>query len=122
MDDPKYWLTQAQYFNRLWHDSEDYLRTNEDTLDDKTKEYHKQHCRLLLNQKQDCQLTALRLAVLAKDTDVVLELDHHEKGIKGDGIFYSLYPKDDPYLGCHIPKHALMAYLTAKQLAFFDIH
>lgn len=121
LDDPKYWLTKARHFNRLWHECDDHLRSIQDTLSEHERHYQEQYCLLLRNQKQDCQLTALRLAVLSETTDIILELDHHEKGVHGDGVFYSLYPKDDFYTGCHIPKHALEEYLTPKQLAFFNI-
>ncbi len=122
LDDPKRWLIQAQYFNRLWHSNDDYLRENETTLDESTKAYYQQYNYSLLNQKQNCQLTALRLAVANNNTEIILELDPHEKGIHGEGIFYSLYPQGEHNLGCHIPKHALMDYLTTKQLAFFQIY
>lgn len=126
--DPSSWLIYAAYYNRLWHQCDDFLRTNPPPkLSETENSYYKSRRTMLLNQKQNCQLTALRLTYSeyqlkeSSEHDLVLELDPHEKGMNDDGVFYSLYSQRHPNSRCHIPYSALLENLTKKELAFFNI-
>jgi hypothetical protein len=132
--DPSSWLIHASYYNRLWHQCDDFLRTDPlPELSDTEDSYYKSRRSMLLNQKLNCQLTALRMAysqVQKKETlehDLVLVIDPDEKGIKGDGIFYSLYAQHSLTTNsltttkCHIPYSALLENLTEKEQLFFNI-
>lgn len=128
IQNPSSWLIHASYYNRLWHQCDDFLRT--DSLPDFSEaedSYYKSRRTLLLNQKQNCQLTALRLTYSdghqkdSSEHDLVLVLDSHEKGVNGEGVFYSLYARQHPDSRCHIPHSALLENLTTKELIFFNL-
>lgn len=126
--DPSSWLVHAAYYNGLWHQCDDSLRTTPLLkLSETENNYYKSRRTLLLNQKQNCQLTALRLTYsesqLKKnsDHDIVLVLDPHEKGVSGESVFYSLYSHQQPNYRCHIPYSVLLENLTTKEQDFFNL-
>lgn len=126
--DASIWLIHASYYNSLWHQCDEFLRTNPIPELSKTEDsYHKSQRTLVLNQKQNCQLTALRLTYSESqlneysEHDLILVLDPDERGVSGDGIFYSLYARQYPDRKCHIPHSALLENLTTKELVFFNI-
>lgn len=126
--DASTWLIHAVYYNNLWHQCDDYLRTNPlPELSKVENNYYKSRRTLLLNQKQNCQLTALRLTYSESqlneylEHDLILMLDPDEKGINGDGVFYSLYARQHPDRKCHIPYSVLLENLTKKEQIFFNL-
>lgn len=128
IQDQSNWLIHAAYYNGLWHQCDDFLRTNPPPELSKTESsYYKSKCTLLLNQKKNCQITALRLTYSENELEgssehgLVLELDPNEKGVNGDGVFYSLYSHRHPKVRCHIPYSDLLENLTTKELSFFNI-
>ena len=128
IQEPLYWLIRAAHYNRLWHQCDDFLRADScSELSDIESNYYQIRRTLLLNQKQNCQLTALRLTYskhqLAESHkySLVIELDPHEKGVKGDGVFYSLYAHQQPHNKCHIPYRVLLENLTTKEQRFFNL-
>lgn len=128
IQDVSIWLIHAAYYNNLWHQCDNFLRTSPLPELNKTENsYHKSQRTLLLNQKQNCQLTALRLTYSESqlneysEHDLILIIDPYEKGMNGDGIFYSLYVRQHPDRKCHIPHNVLLENLTTKELVFFNI-
>lgn len=128
IQEPSSWLIHAAYYNRLWHQCDGFLRTESPAeLSETEDSYYRSRRTVLLNQKLNCQLTALRVAyskVQLKEVlehDLVLVLDPYEKGINGDGVFYSLYAHENLNVKCHIPHADLLENLTAKEQIFFNI-
>lgn len=128
VQDPSSWMIHASYYNHLWHQCDDFLRTDPlPELSETEDKYYKSRRTTLLNQKQNCQLTALRLTytesqlTASPEQKLVLVLDPHEKGINGDGVFYSLYAHQHPNSKCHIPRSTLLENLTTKEQIFFNI-
>lgn len=125
---PSSWLIRAAHYNRLWHQCDDFLRAEITVkLSENESRYYNSRRTLLLNQKQNCQLTALRLTYSDSqltgqlEHDLVLEIDPYEKGISGDGVFYSLYTQQQPHSKCHIPYRILLENLTKKEQVFFNL-
>lgn len=123
-------LKQAHYFNGLWHDMIDKLYQEPTTnIDEVQRQLYEAQVSLFLQQKTDCQITALHMAyhhalennLSYDECQVVLQYDPNEKGISGDGVFYGLYPKNEFKLACHIPKDELLNHLTVKQQQFFNL-
>jgi len=128
IQDVSTWLIHAADYNKLWHQCDDFLRTKPPPeLSENENNYYRSQRTLLLNQKQSCQLTALRLTYSQNqlneysEHDLILVLDPDEKGVNGDGIFYSLYARQYPDRKCHIPHSILLENLTTKELVFFNI-
>lgn len=124
MNSPSHWLARANYFNRLWHKCLDFLHSDPPPNLSETEQHFFQHkAQMLLQQKANCQITALNLVYQADypAEPIILTIDPNEKGIDGDGVFYSLYPQGQFHLACHIPKDELLKNLTQAQCEFFKI-
>lgn len=121
------WLIHANYYNRLWHQCIDFIHS--DAFLDKSeaeKIFYEHEKRLLLNQKVNCQVTALRTAYTKSKIDpnyqhkLTLALDEDERGVNGDGVFYTLYSNNNPNEKCHIPHRDLERHLTQSEKEFFE--
>lgn len=121
---PTAWLMRAKSFNTLWHECLDFLHNDPPpNLSDIEQKFYYHQSQMFLEQKLNCQLTALTLVYEANNQSepIVLSIDENEKGIAGDGVFYSLYPKGQFHLACHIPKDELLKNLTQAQCEFFGL-
>lgn len=121
---PTAWLMRAKLFNTLWHECLDFLHSDPPPdLSEIEQKFYQHKAQMLLQQKANCQITALNLVYQADypTERIVLTIDPDEKGIDGDGVFYSLYPQGQFHLACHIPKDELLKNLTQKQCEFFNI-
>lgn len=121
------WLVHASYYNRLWHQCIDLIHS--DVFLDKSeaeKSFYEQEKRLLLNQKINCQITALKTVYTKSRLDpdyqheLTLVLDENEHGVSGDGVFYTLYSNNNPNEKCHIPHEDLKKHLTKSEKYFFE--
>lgn len=125
LQQPEYWLRQAQYFNTLWHQREEDLRLYEQQYDEVQRKWYQSERDMLLGRKNDCLLTVIRLiydyAEQGQDVPIQLIFDEQERGYDGSGLFYSVSMKNNHFDGCHIPLETLQQGLTPKELAFFKI-
>ena len=121
-----YWIKQAADFNNQWEDIENkhqalQKKLNISLLEQCKLEFYQQQIKLLTQQKDNCQIMALRLAfhqaTTLTESPIIIELDPNESG-----KVYSLESRDlkNKYR-CHIPKQKLVQYLTNKELLFFQI-
>lgn len=120
------WLIYASYFNKLWHQCDNFIRQDSFIhLSKGDQEFYDAKRLTLRNQKQTCQLTALRLFydnhLLDYQSNLILTVDTNETGINDDGIFYSLYSQSSPEHKCHIPYPILIKNLTKKEQKFFNL-
>ena len=135
IDNPIYWLHIAQYFNQRWHKCVDVLHLDnerqqdgdKDSLTPIMRDLYEAQKRCFLTQKTDALIQALHIAYhhyLADSSyqnPLWLYLDKEEQGHDGMGEFFRLTVQGQPKGGCHLPKDDVYRYLTASQLAFFDI-
>ncbi|WP_230655820.1 hypothetical protein [Psychrobacter sp. I-STPA10] len=121
-----YWIKQAANFNNQWKDTENKYQVlqqkeNISSLEQCKLEFYQQQIRLLTQQKDNCQIMALRLAyhqtTILTESPIIIELDPNETG-----EIYSLESKDlEGKYRCHIPKQKLIQYFTDEELQFFQI-
>lgn len=116
-----WWLEQASYFNKQWHEL-DYLLTDDlSHLSESQQDFLNTKRQALLTQKNNCQLTAIQLAYDNQDSNLVIAIDDNETGVHGDGVYYGMRLANSNLAMTHIPKDVLFEYLTDKERAFFGI-